>query len=127
MKRHNITRKLLYWTPRILCILFALFISLFALDVFGEGYTFGETILALLIHLVPTYIVIALLWLAWKLEWIGAIAFFCLGAYYLVSTRLRFDIGTYLVIISPLFLLSLLFLINWILRSKDQNKDAPIS
>ena len=43
----------LFWTPRILCIVFALFLSLFSLDVFGEGYGFWETLLALLIHLVP--------------------------------------------------------------------------
>ena len=29
-----------------------------ALDVFSEGYGFGETVLALLIHLVPTYLVV---------------------------------------------------------------------
>ena len=33
-------KPVLFWTPRILCILFAIFISLFALDVFGEGYGF---------------------------------------------------------------------------------------
>jgi hypothetical protein len=33
-------RRMLFWTPRLLSILFAIFISLFALDVFGEGYGF---------------------------------------------------------------------------------------
>ena len=39
-------KRTLFWAPRILCILFAVFVSLFALDVFGEGYGFWETILA---------------------------------------------------------------------------------
>ena len=30
-------KRLLFWTPRILCIAFAFFVSLLALDVFGEG------------------------------------------------------------------------------------------
>ncbi len=57
---------ILYWIPRILWILFIIFISLFALDVFSEGYSFGETILAFLIHLVPTYILIIALLITWN-------------------------------------------------------------
>lgn len=52
---------LLFWTPRILCLLFAVFLSLFALDVFTEGYGFWKSILALLIHLIPTWIVLVIL------------------------------------------------------------------
>ena len=42
----------LVWTPRILGILFAVFLNLFALDVFGEDHGFWKTILTLLIHFV---------------------------------------------------------------------------
>ena len=51
-------KRLLFWMPRILCIAFAVFVSLFALDVFGEGYDFFETILAFVIHLIPTGIIL---------------------------------------------------------------------
>ncbi len=37
-------KKFLYWLPRILGILFAIFISIFALDAFGEGIPFLEAI-----------------------------------------------------------------------------------
>ncbi|MGQ0603506.1 MAG: DUF7670 domain-containing protein [Anaerolineales bacterium] len=50
--------KLLFWIPRILTILFAGFVSLFALDVFVEGYGFWETLLALLMHLIPTGLIL---------------------------------------------------------------------
>jgi len=36
-----------YWLPRLLSIAFILFLSLFSLDVFGEGYGFWNTLLAL--------------------------------------------------------------------------------
>ncbi len=36
-------KQFLFWSPRVLTILFALFLSLFALDVFGEGYGFWAT------------------------------------------------------------------------------------
>ncbi len=57
-------KKFLYWLPRILGILFALFISIFALDSFGEGIPFPEAIVGFLIHLVPTYIMIVVLLIA---------------------------------------------------------------
>ena len=62
-------KPLLFWTPRVLCLLFAVFLSLFALDVFNEGYGFWKTILALLMHLIPTWIVLAILAISWRWEW----------------------------------------------------------
>jgi uncharacterized membrane protein len=56
---NTISKRLLFWTPRAICIAFAIFLSLFALDVLSEGYGFWKTLLALLIHLVPVYIVLA--------------------------------------------------------------------
>ena len=40
-------RLTLFWTPRVAGILFVLFLSIFALDVFGETRGFWETLLAL--------------------------------------------------------------------------------
>ena len=107
------TKRVLFWSPRVLCILFAMFLSLFALDVFSEGYGFGETILALLIHLVPTYIVVISLVIAWRWEWVGAILFIALALFYLVSSG-----GESWVISGPLFLVGALFLFNWIYRAQ---------
>jgi len=83
------TRRVLFWTPRVLCILYAVFLSLFALDVFDAGYGFWQAIAALLIHLIPVYIVIAVLVLAWHLSISG-----------------------------PLFLIAILFLLNWLYRKQ---------
>ncbi len=111
-------KRVLFWTPRVLCILFAMFLSLFALDVFGEGYGFWETILALLIHLVPVYIVVIVLVIAWRWEWVGAILFIALALFYLVWFWGRFHWSAYLGISGPLVLLGLLFLFNWIYRAQ---------
>ena len=59
-------KRVLFWAPRILCILFAIFLSVFALDVFSEGYGFWQTIGALLLHLVPTFIVVIALLIGWR-------------------------------------------------------------
>jgi hypothetical protein len=111
-------KPVIFWTPRILGILFALFISLFSLDVFSEGYGFWGAILALLIHLVPTYLVIIALIIAWRWEWIGAILFLGLGGFYLIWTWGEFDWVTYLLISGPLFLAGVLFLVNWVYTTK---------
>src|SRR5664280_249579 len=55
------TKRFLFWTPRIICILFACFISIFALDVFQENHGFWNTLLALLIHLIPTGLLLLIL------------------------------------------------------------------
>lgn len=62
------------------CILFALSLSLFALDVFSKRYGFWEAVLAFLIHLVTIYIVTIALVIPWRWEWIGAILFIALAA-----------------------------------------------
>jgi hypothetical protein len=105
----------LFWAPRILCILFAVFISLFALDVFGEGYGFWGTILALLMHLIPTALVLIALAIAWRWEWVGAVLFIGLGLLYILTGH-RMHWSVYLVISGPLFLVGVLFLLNWLYR-----------
>jgi len=116
MKRR--TKHILFWSPRVLCILFAIFLSLFALDVFNEGYGFGETILALLIHLVPVYIVVIVLAIAWRWEWIGAILFIALALVYLVMSWERVHWSAYWGISGPLVLLGVLFMLNWKYRKE---------
>ena len=104
----KVTKRILFWTPRITSILFAIFLSLFALDVFSEGYGFRETILALLIHLIPTYIFLIALAIAWHWERVGAIFFVALALLYLLSSG-----GGSWVISGSLFLIGLLFLLDW--------------
>jgi hypothetical protein len=118
MKRS--VKRLLFWAPRILCILFAVFVSLFALDVFGEGYGFWETILALLMHLIPTGIIVVVLVISWRWEWVGGVLFTVLGALYLVMAWGKFHWSVYLTMSGPLFLVGVLFLINWLYRREPR-------
>jgi len=111
-------KHLLFWTPRILCLLFAVFLSLFALDVFGEGYGFWGTILALFMHLIPTWIVLIVLAISWRWEWVGAVLFAALGVFYLVTSWGRVHWSAYLVISGPLFLVGTLFLIDWLYQAR---------
>ena len=106
-------KKLLYWTPRILCIVFTILISFFALDVFGESKSVWETILALLMHLIPTFILITILVITWHREWIGGVLFSLLGFTYIINMWGQFPLMTYIVVAGPLIIAGILFLLNW--------------
>lgn len=106
-------KRLLFWAPRVLSIHLALFLSVFALDVFGEGYSFGETLLALLIHLAPNFMILIALAIAWRREWVGAVLFSAMGLFLLVASG-----GESWFISVPLLLIGALFLFNWIYRAE---------
>jgi len=103
-------KKTLYWIPRILSIALILFFSMFAFDVFDQPQWF----LALLIHLIPSFILIMLTLIAWKREYIGGLLFILIG-----FIMLRFYNS--MVIASPALLIGILFLTeNHI--NKENNK-----
>jgi lysylphosphatidylglycerol synthetase-like protein (DUF2156 family) len=110
---NTFSRRLLFWTPRAISIAFAVFLSLFALDVFGEGYGFGKTLLALLIHLVPVFIVLVVLAKAWRWEWIGAAGFAGLAMWY-TKGNWRRQPDWVVTIAGPLLVIAALFLVNWL-------------
>lgn len=112
------TKRVLFWTPRVLCILFAMFLSLFAFDVFNEGQGFWETILALLIHLAPVCVVVIVLVLAWRWEWIGAVVFIATALLYIACNWGQLHWSAYLGVSGPLILLGVLFWLNWIHRKQ---------
>ena len=113
---------ILYWTPRILTIAFILFLGLFALDVFEGDESLIKKLVELLIHLIPNFVLILILIVAWKHEWIGTIAFTLVGIAYIVMFWGRFPVVTYLTISGPLFLIGLLFWLNWMKRKKINQK-----
>ena len=112
-------KRLLFWTPRIMCILFAVFVSIFALDVFGAGAGFWRTTLAFLMHMIPTGILVLVLAVPWRWEWIGGIIFPALGVFYIVSMWGRqFPWRVYAMMSGPLFVVGALFLIGWFYRAQ---------
>lgn len=119
-QRHQTRRpgqQLLYWAPRGLCIVMALFLSMFALDVFGAGHGFWSTTLALLLHLLPTFAILLVLAISWRREWIGAVLFVALALLYAAwSWHKPFGRSAIPLISGPLLLVGVLFLLNWLRR-----------
>jgi hypothetical protein len=112
-------KKFILWAPRVLSILFILFISIFALDAFEEGMPLWKQMLGFLIHLVPTYILIAFLLAAWKFPLIGGLLFIGIGIFYILFAR-NFNVFTYLIISGPAILTGVLFIAQKFIREESR-------
>jgi len=104
--------------PRILAILYIAFISIFALDVFEEGYGFWGTMLALFMHLIPSFLLIACLVFAWKRPKIGGAVFMVMGVVFTLFFRTYQMLGSFLMISLPLLIIGTLFIIAGMYRVK---------
>lgn len=113
----------LYWSPRILAMLFTLFISLFALDVFSGGHSLFKMMLAFLIHLIPTWIIIFTIIISWKREWVAAMVFIILGVAYIIMAWGKFPFYVYLLISGPLFIIGGLYWLSWINKGQLRPDD----
>jgi Na+/proline symporter len=123
--------KFVFWTPRVLAILFIAFLALFSLDVFGQGYGFWGALLALFMHNIPTFVLVIILVIAWRREAVGAVAFIVAGLLYAVfivinalgNPPLQWHyIPMILTISGPAFIVGILFLIGW--RRKKGSRKA---
>lgn len=81
-----------------LSILFSVFVSLFALDVFGQKGWIWE----LIIHLIPTLVIIILTVVSWKKEFLGGILWLVLGILFIIMSRESWVIYVPMIIIGGL-------------------------
>lgn len=124
MKPHQ---KILRWTPRALCIIAIMFISMFAFDAFSPNRTMWQNLGSLLMHLLPSFVLIAFLIVAWKWELTGGILIALVG---LATTpfiyNLNFQrthsvstsVGVILMIAVPFIIIGVLFIISHYVNRK---------
>ena len=111
--------RLLFWSPRILAILFAIFLSILALDVFSEPRSFWRTSMALAIHLLPTATVAVTLAVAWQWERVGALLFALLAGIYAYQVLPMHP--TWAAAISgPLLAIAALFMADWTVHRRPR-------
>jgi len=119
---------ILHWTPRILCILSILFISIFAFDAFEPGLTIWQQLAAFAMHLLPSFILFMMLVVAWRWELAGGIVFMLLGLglspfiythNYAMNHSVSMSIGIIMMITFPFFLVGLLFVASYLVKKKQ--------
>ena len=120
--------KVLYWLPRLLCIGAILFVSMFALDAFQPGMTLLEQVEGFLIHMVPSFVLLAVLLVAWKWELVGGVVITLIGLgfspfVYLLNYNRNHSVGLSLSIILminlPFVIVGVLFILNHYRNKKN--------
>jgi len=110
----------LRWTPRALCAALAVFLALFALDVFSEGLGLVGTIVALTIHLVPALGALVVLAVAWRWPLVGGIVMLVASMVYAqFVVRGHHPLSWALVIAGPAFLVGVLFLLDSVVSGRE--------
>jgi len=111
--------KFLYWSPRILAVLFVAFLCLFSFDGFGD-FSGWKDVLAGIIHLAVPAIVLLATIIAWKKDLVGAVVFCFLAIYYVYMVGLDRHWSWYISISGPAMLTAVLFFLNWLNTKKAE-------
>ena len=119
--------KIFHWLPRIICMLAILFISLFAADAFKPGLTIWQQLGAFIINLIPSFVLLAVLIIAWKWEYIGGIIFIIIGLglspvvfmhNYKMNDSIWMSAGIIMIITIPFAIVGVLFIVSGYLKKK---------
>jgi hypothetical protein len=128
MAKKNV-ENFIYWTPRMLSILFILFLMLFSLDVFDGQHGFWETVAGLLIHNIPSLLLAGILVISWKRELVGGVAFTLAGLMYITLFLGETSVDSWyvklswaLTIAAPALLIGVLFLVGWYKKRTEGRK-----
>ena len=117
-------RRMLYWLPRLLGLLVAAFVSVFAGDVFTEGLGFWPTVVSLGMHLIPAAVVLCAVAIAWRWEAAGALGFIAIAACYAAWVLVGHRPASWILVVGgPVLLLGALFLLDWRVQ---QTPDAAL-
>jgi hypothetical protein len=101
----------LLWAGRILGVALALFLSLFAWDVFEVEGSFWEKVGGFLVHLTPTWLVLLAVTQSWRWTWLTGVLLVGLAGLYVPLFRV--PVSAYLMLSSPALASGALFLSGW--------------
>ena len=123
--------KVIHWIPRILCIIAILFISLFAADAFDPELSIWQQLADFFMHLIPSFILLVLLLIACKWEFVGGIIFMIIGLgfspivfihNYNMNHSIGISLGIILMITIPFVIVGILFVVSHFLKKKNPSQ-----
>jgi len=122
--------KVFHWLPRIICLLAILFVSLFAADAFAPELTIWQQLGAFIMHLIPSFILLGFLIVAWKWEYVGGLIFLIIGVAlspivfmhnYNMNQSVWMSLGIILAITFPFIIVGVLFMVSHFLKKPSKN------
>lgn len=111
-------QRFLFWAPRLIAIAGIAFISMFALDVFEPGRSVVWILTALVMHLIPSFVLAALLALAWRFELAGGVLFVLVSA--VPFAFLPNDWWVNAILAAPFALTGVLFILAHVARRRPR-------
>ncbi|MFA6992893.1 MAG: hypothetical protein WC269_06535 [Candidatus Gracilibacteria bacterium] len=126
---NNIQRKICL-VPKIAGLFFVAFLSLFSLDVISPEYSVGQILLGLFMHNIPVFILLAVLFVAWRYEIVGAVVFALAGVLYIlliIFNTINHQFAWYMVswcfsIAGPAFVVSYMYFYCWRNKKRSSKK-----
>ena len=124
--------KVFHWIPRIICILAILFLSLFAADAFTPELSIWQQLGAFIMHLIPSFILLAFLIVAWKWEYIGGIIFIIIGLglsplvfihNYKMNHSIWMSLGVIILITIPFVIVGIFFIVSHFLKKNESSQN----
>lgn len=106
------------WIPRVLGVLYIVFFSVFSMDTLQNNVPLIERMGGLLIHLLPSFVLIALLILSWSRPLLGGFIFSFCSLYVTVYFHTYQSIFSFLCFTLPLAIMALLFFISPVKEKK---------
>ena len=94
-------------------VLYAVTLLIFAADVFNHEQNIAQTFYDILLHLLPTAVVLLIVVVAYNRPLIGAIIYLVLGLMYIITGWASMHWSAHVLIAGPLFLLSALYITDW--------------
>jgi hypothetical protein len=94
-------------------VLYAVALLIFAADVFNHEQNIAQTFYDILLHLLPTAVVLFIVVVAYNRPLIGAIIYLVLGLMYIITGWASMHWSAHVLIAGPLFLLSALYITDW--------------
>ena len=105
--------------PRILAIVYALFLAVLALDIFNIPFLSGEErLVAFLMHLIPSFLTIGDLIISWKMPNVGGVLFLILAVGFTLWFQTYGRLDVFLTVSAPLIVIGGLFLWDGARRGK---------
>ena len=110
--------KIIHWAPRVTAIAIIFFISLFSLDVFDTQATTLQLLGGFLIHNIPSFVLLLILFFAWRRPQIGFWTFLVAGFLFTVFfVRSIYALSNFVLFVIPLWLIAGLFYADWKISS----------
>jgi len=119
-------KQFLHYCPRILSILFCLFIMMFSFDVFEGNSSIIDMLIGFIMHNLPVFGMAIITFFAWRNDLIGVIGFIGISLFFfiLVSSNMNNEGGVMnpavYIISLPALLISALYFINFRYNHKKE-------